>query len=95
MLPCPQCGADGITVDSRECSNGSRRQRRKCSSCAHRWTTYVGDPPVRISRASLAPKRSCLECQHWQSRCGMGFPDPLEEGPKFANECLVFLPIES
>ena len=34
---------------------------------------------------------SCLQCHHWQNdRCGMGFPDPAEEGPGFARDCVLF-----
>ena len=33
---------------------------------------------------------SCLQCIHWIGRCGMGFPDPLEESLAFARECACF-----
>ena len=33
---------------------------------------------------------SCLQCCHWSGRCGMGFPDPVEEGLGFAAECEMF-----
>ena len=37
--------------------------------------------PRRISR-------SCLQCKHWLERsCGLGFPDPEDEGPGFGAEC--------
>lgn len=32
--------------------------------------------------------RSCLRCKHWiAGDCGLGFPDPLEEGLTFAMDC--------
>ena len=34
---------------------------------------------------------SCLRCNHWQNDdCGIGFPDPLEEGPGFAADCDLY-----
>jgi hypothetical protein len=38
--------------------------------------------------ATAAP--SCLQCQHWADRCGMGFPDPDEEGPAAAQWCSCY-----
>lgn len=44
--------------------------------------------------ADVAPElprrvsRSCLQCRHWLDRsCGLGFPDPEDEGPQFASDC--------
>lgn len=34
--------------------------------------------------------RSCEQCRHWAGRCDLGFPDPLEESVRFANDCAVF-----
>lgn len=34
---------------------------------------------------------SCLTCQHWDDGvCALGHPDPLEEGPSFANDCNTY-----
>lgn len=34
---------------------------------------------------------SCEQCRFWDAEaCGMGFPDPAEEGLGFARECVVF-----
>lgn len=34
---------------------------------------------------------SCHDCIHWLAdRCGMGFPDPLLEGPLFAADCAAY-----
>lgn len=35
--------------------------------------------------------RRCTTCIHWRSdHCGLGFPDPVEEGVAFARECAAF-----
>ena len=35
---------------------------------------------------------NCEHCLHWSvDACGMGFPDPAEEGPSFARDCSVFV----
>jgi hypothetical protein len=38
---------------------------------------------------------SCERCREWlgpdaANPCGMGFPDPIEEGPGFARDCSLF-----
>jgi len=34
---------------------------------------------------------SCEHCRFWEvEQCGIGFPDPLEEGPGFARDCSLF-----
>lgn len=34
---------------------------------------------------------TCDRCQHWTGeRCDLGFPDPLDEGLRFAASCSVF-----
>jgi hypothetical protein len=39
---------------------------------------------------------TCKDCRHWvhgpEPRCDLGFPDPLEEGVKFARDCSTFAP---
>jgi hypothetical protein len=36
---------------------------------------------------------TCRACSHWSGdRCGMGLPDPLEEGVAFASDCALFKP---
>lgn len=45
-----------------------------------------------LRRADRQPRLSCLECQHWNDRCTMGFPDPEEEGPGAAQWCSCFAP---
>lgn len=35
--------------------------------------------------------RDCTECRHWErGECGLGFPDPLEEGTRFAADCDLY-----
>jgi predicted Zn finger-like uncharacterized protein len=35
---------------------------------------------------------SCEQCRHWcGERCGVGFPDPLHEGARFAADCAAFV----
>ena len=35
---------------------------------------------------------SCLQSQHCTGRCGMGFPDPMEDGPGAAQWCNCYAP---
>lgn len=35
---------------------------------------------------------SCYRCQHWRDHCTFGYPDPLEEGPTFAQDCAMYSP---
>jgi hypothetical protein len=35
-----------------------------------------------------AKRRSCNRCRHWdRGECAIGFPDPMEEGLGFAEDC--------
>lgn len=46
-------------------------------------------PEIPRWRGQSGP--SCHDCKHWaRDRCGMGFPDPGEEGPGFAADCSLF-----
>jgi hypothetical protein len=43
--------------------------------------------PRRLSQGGA----TCLDCQHWaRGSCGLGLPDPIEEGPSFAQDCSLF-----
>lgn len=34
---------------------------------------------------------NCERCRYWEANaCGMGFPDPVEEGPSFARDCSLY-----
>jgi len=37
-----------------------------------------------------AKGRSCYNCANWSAGCGFGFPDPMEEGPGYAQDCDLF-----
>lgn len=46
------------------------------------------DLPRRDQSRGLQLVRSCLQCQHWgRGCCRYDFPDPLEEGLSFAQDC--------
>jgi transcriptional regulator NrdR family protein len=51
-FPCPKCGGECRTIDSRPVKGEERpkwRRRRECYGCEHRFTTYeipVGEEPV-------------------------------------------------
>jgi len=45
----------------------------------------------RWSRTRPGRQRSCEQCGQWLGYCSLGHPDPEEEGPEFAAECLDFL----
>lgn len=36
---------------------------------------------------------TCEDCRHWSGCCGLGFPDPVEEGVGFAQECSSFMEV--
>lgn len=42
---CLNCLAMAHILESRVCSNGSRRRRFMCQNCGERWTSHQGDPP--------------------------------------------------
>ena len=48
-----------------------------------RYANWCPDLPRRQSL-------SCLQCQHWDDRCTMGFPDPEEDGPGAAQWCSTY-----
>ena len=53
-------------------------------------------PEPRRAYQEILPEGlpSCRLCKHWSnSKCDMGFPDPIYEGPGFAAECSVYAPL--
>ena len=71
-------------------------QRYKCSEELIRaiWAGQIyRDLLPDGFRAPLKPgDPNCEHCLHWAvDACGMGFPDPAEEGPAFARDCSVFV----
>jgi hypothetical protein len=83
MSTCPKCGSDlSAVVESRLQMSGSRRRRRECNDCGHRWSTVeevIGEPAMprvkrsRKRRQTAEPKPqpidgpSCVQCRHWQA----------------------------
>jgi hypothetical protein len=107
MSTCPKCGSDlSAVVESRLQMSGSRRRRRQCNDCGHRWSTVeevIGEPAMprvkrsRKRRQAAEPKPqpidgpSCDKCHAWTgARCRWGFPDPLIEGLLFASDCDLY-----
>lgn len=46
------------------------------------WSDAFPELPRNVKR------RSCLKCKHWDTKeCAIGFPDPMEEGLSFAEDC--------
>lgn len=45
-MTCPTCSS-ALTevIETRLCSNGTRRRRRRCRTCGYRWTTWEGERP--------------------------------------------------
>lgn len=70
------------------------------SEMARRYgRTHQGIAQIRLgqTQAHRLPElprwvsgRTCEQCQHWVSRCDLGFPDPIDEGIGFAQQCNTF-----
>lgn len=46
-----------------------------------------------LPRWKSRTKITCRACSHWSgNHCGMGLPDPEEEGVTFASDCALFKP---
>ncbi len=53
-----------------------------------RGKTYADIRPDIPRRSN----QSCTKCQHWHNDyCSFGFPDPVEEGPRVARYCNMYL----
>jgi len=55
---CPLCFSSHTdVVESRLCSNGTRRRRHNCLHCGHRWTVWDGQRPslAAIARQKMKP----------------------------------------
>lgn len=59
-----------------------------------KWTAPARTKPPERSRPEAVHKRKqrrwCTQCAHWDSdlgRCGLGWPDPLDDGIAYATEC--------
>lgn len=85
---CPACSSNSTVVLETRRLKGGIRRRHLCRECEHRWSIVGPDDGLPRQRTS------CHGCQHWKGRrCGFEFPDPLEEGPKFAIDCLLYKPL--
>jgi transposase-like protein len=48
-------------------------------------------PELPRRQAMRSSDLSCHTCAHWwRGSCGMGFPDPVENGPAFAADCSLY-----
>jgi transposase-like protein len=48
----------------------------------------------RVGISQVVDGPTCLRCLFWRDgECGMGFPDPIEEGPAFAADCSLYEPV--
>jgi len=85
-----------------QCSNAAMAQELGCSAelvrQIRRGMLHRNRVPEVARWGNDAPPPtiegpSCLSCQQWNGEsCGMGFPDPQEEGPGFAKDCVLFQP---
>jgi hypothetical protein len=56
---CPNCHSGQIEiVESRRCTNGTRRRRHECLTCQHRWTSWDGIRPKRGGAANAYRHRA-------------------------------------
>lgn len=98
--PCPRCNHRTFRVVDSRFSQGIKRRRRVCSSCAHKATTYeISSADFELLKKArqvqsifFNPKRkqqkNCESCQEWKSEgCSYGFP---EAGGAFAQECSLY-----
>ena len=70
-------------------------QQLGCSKqavCAvRRGLSHADAWPDLPRRPKAGDRPSCYRCQHWaRGACGLGLPDPIEEGPGFAQDCSLF-----
>ncbi len=82
------------------CSNAAMAQELGCSAelvrQIRKGTLHRNRVPEVPRWGENAPEPvidgpSCLLCIHWGGEaCGMGFPDPEEEGPLFARDCSLY-----
>ena len=97
--PRPTRRFDAATIKAIRESPDGRRKLAKQYGCSE---TMIRDIVSGKSYKDLLPEGfrappgpddpSCERCGYWQAdACGMGFPDPAEEGPGFARDCSIFV----
>lgn len=85
-MNCPNCNGAAKLHETRRNINGDIRRRMTCRSCNYTWSEWTEANPTTDPDAI-----NCINCVQWHdSRCGIGFPDPLREGLKFAADCSIF-----
>jgi len=89
---------DAATIKAIRESTDGRRVLAKQYGCSQ---TMIRDIVAGRSYKDLLPEGfrappkpgdpSCERCRYWEAEaCGMGFPDPAEEGPSFARDCSLY-----
>ena len=89
---------DAATIKAIRESTDGRRVLAKQYGCSQ---TMIRDIVAGRSYKDLLPEGfrappgpgapSCEQCRYWKAEaCGMGFPDPVEEGPAFARDCSLY-----
>ena len=91
-IACPRCWKYGTKIIDSTPEHGYIRRRHQCVHCGARYTTHERlAPDPRIVKQHFGSGRLCTDCLHWQPhRCGLGFPDPLEDGLSVAEDCAAF-----
>ena len=63
----------------------------KQAICAVRTGISHSQKWPELPRLRNQQRLSCFDCHHWAADvCGLGFPDPLDEGAWFANDCVNY-----
>lgn len=64
---------------------------KECVAAIRRGVLHANTLPEIPRRQTAVRGPSCHGCAHWSDgSCGMGFPDPIEEGPAFAADCSLY-----
>lgn len=87
---------DGIRDILVSCKSHKEMSRRY--GVTHQYIMQIRFGACCQSIAPELPRWSkditCDRCLHWlKESCGLGFPDPIEEGPGFARNCAAWMPL--
>jgi hypothetical protein len=77
-------------------STASHRELATKYNCHRSAIGYIRQGKTHAHLAPDVPRWmdgiTCDRCIHWDGgSCGLGFPDPAKEGPRFARECASFV----